>query len=87
MKIKQGYCETLKRERATYNQTRSGGGSGNRSTRSEIQELRLQIQELQNAGSASGSTFASNPPTATVSVRSQAGEPTYHRAEYHWRAQ
>jgi polyhydroxyalkanoate synthesis regulator phasin len=64
LKMKQEDRETLKRERAAYNQTRSGGGSGSRSTRSEIQELRSQIQELQNAGSASG-TVASNTPLRT----------------------
>lgn len=76
LKMKQEDRETLKRERAAYNQTRSGGGSGSRSTRSEIQELRSQIQELQNAGSASGTVASNHPPTDTVSIRSQVSQLT-----------
>jgi hypothetical protein len=76
MKMKQEDRDTLKRERAAFHQNRSnGGGSSSRSTRSEIQELRSQIQELQQtAGSSTSGTVASNPPTDTVSVRSQVSQ-------------
>ena len=66
LKMKQEDRDTLKRERAAYNQ-RHGQGS-----RSEIQELRTQIQELQQHNS--GSTTA--PPTDIVSVRSQVSQIT-----------
>jgi hypothetical protein len=66
LKMKQEDRDTLKRERAAYNQSR---GRGNRS---EIQELRSQIQELQ---SQAGST-ATQPPTDSVSVRSQVSQIT-----------
>ncbi|KAI2502013.1 Reverse transcriptase (RNA-dependent DNA polymerase) [Fragilaria crotonensis] len=66
MKMKQEDRDTLKRERAAYNQNRGRSGS-----RSEIQELRSQIQELQQQ---TGST--AQPPTDTVSVRSQVSQIT-----------
>ena len=66
LKMKQEDRDTLKRERAVYNQSRGRG------SRSEIQELRSQIQELQSqAGSA-----VSQPPTDSVSVRSQVSQIT-----------
>lgn len=49
MKMKQEDRDTSKRERAAYNRSQSGSGGGSWVTRSEIQELRSQIQELQNA--------------------------------------
>jgi hypothetical protein len=64
LKMKQEDRDTLKRERAAYNQR---NGRGNR----EIQELRTQIQELQQN---SGTT--TSPPTDTVSVRSQVSQIT-----------
>jgi hypothetical protein len=67
LKMKQENRDTLKRERAACNQ-RHGRGSC-----SEIQELRTQIQELQQHNSGSGST---GPPTDTVSVRSQVSQIT-----------
>jgi hypothetical protein len=67
LKMKQEDRDTLKRERAAYNQR--GGRSGRSS---EIQELRTQIQELQQQ--SGGSTTA--PPTDTVSVRSQVSQIT-----------
>jgi hypothetical protein len=70
LKMKQEDRDALKRERAAYNQNRTGG----RGTRSEIQELRSQIQELQQ--STSGSSAAANPPTDMVSVRSQVSQIT-----------
>lgn len=57
LKMKQEYRDTSKRECAAYNQK---NGRGNR----EIEELRAQIQELQQQ--SSGSTVI--PPTDTVSV-------------------
>ena len=66
LKMKPEDRETLKRERAAYNQRRG------RSNRSEIQELRTQIQELQQL-STTGSTA---PPTDSVSVRSQVSQMT-----------
>ncbi|KAI2507357.1 hypothetical protein MHU86_7077 [Fragilaria crotonensis] len=66
MKMKQEDRDTLKRERTAYNQNR-----GRSSSRSEIQELRSQIQELQQQ---TGST--AQPPTDTVSVRSQVSQIT-----------
>ncbi|KAI2502911.1 hypothetical protein MHU86_11580 [Fragilaria crotonensis] len=65
LKMKQEDKDTLKRERAAYNQR---NGRGNR----EIQELRSQIQELQQN---SGATNAA-PPTDTVLVRSQVSQIT-----------
>jgi len=68
MKMKQEDRDTLKRERAAYNER-----NGRTSTRnSEIQELRSQIEELR--GSVSGNT----PPTDSVSVsnRSQVSQMT-----------
>jgi hypothetical protein len=58
LKMKQEDRDTLKRERSAYNQ-RHG-----RSSRSEIQELQTQIQELQQQSGGSTNT----PPTDTVSV-------------------
>jgi hypothetical protein len=73
MKMKQEDRDILKRERASYNQSRTGG----RDTRSEIQELRTQIQELQQGGSSSGLTaVVTSPPTDTVSIRSQVSQIT-----------
>ena len=66
LKMKQEDRDTLKRERTAYNQNRGRG------TRSEIEELRTQIQELQ---SLSGST-TSQSPTDAVSVRSQVSQIT-----------
>jgi hypothetical protein len=66
LKMKQEDRDALKRERAAYNQNRG------RSGHSEIQELRSQIQELQQA---SGSTAASLPAD-TISVRSQVSQMT-----------
>jgi hypothetical protein len=57
LKMKQEYRDTSKRECAAYNQK---NGRGNR----KIEELRAQIQELQQQ--SSGSTVI--PPTDTVSV-------------------
>lgn len=65
LKMKQEDRDTLKRERAAFNQR---NGRGNR----EIQELRSQIQELQQN---SGATTAT-PPTDIVSVRSQVSQIT-----------
>ena len=59
LKMKQEDRDTLKRERAAYNE-RNGRSASTRS--SEIQELRSQIQELQSVASTQ------NPPTDTVSV-------------------
>jgi hypothetical protein len=73
MKMKQEDRETLKRERAAY---RTSDGSGGCSTRSEIQELRSQIQELQNNAGSASSTVASNPLPDVVSVRSQVSQLT-----------
>lgn len=67
LKMKQEGRGTLKRERAAYRN--QNGGTGRSSTRSEIQELRTQIQEL-----VQGSTVS--PPTDTVSVRSQVSQVT-----------
>ena len=68
LKMKQEDRDTLKRERAAYNER-----NGRTSRNSEIQELRSQIQELQ--GSVAG---RSTPPTDTVSVsnRSQVSQMT-----------
>jgi hypothetical protein len=63
-KMKQEDCDTLKRERAAHNQR---GGRGSR----KKQELRAQIQELQQQ---SGSSVAVTPPTNIVSIRSQASQ-------------
>ena len=63
LKIKQEDRDTLKRERAAYNQCSGRGGN-----RSEMQELRTQIQELQQKNSIAA------PPTDTVSVRSQVSQ-------------
>ena len=65
LKMKQEDKDTLKRERAAFNQNRSRG------TRSELQELRSQIQELQQQ---TGSV--ATPPADTVSVRSQVSQIT-----------
>ena len=65
LKMKQEDRDTLKRERAAYNQRSGRGGS-----RSEIQELRTQILELQQQNSIA------NPPPDTVSVRSQVSQIT-----------
>jgi hypothetical protein len=64
LKMKQEDRDTLKRERAAYNQR---GGRGSR----DIQELRAQIQELQQQ---SGSSVAVTPPADTVSIRSQVSQ-------------
>ena len=61
LKIKQDDRDTLKRERAAYNER--NGRSGSR--HSDVQELRSQIQELH--GSIAG-TSSQSPPTGTVSV-------------------
>ena len=68
LKMKQEDRDTLKRERAAYNER-----NGRTSRNSKIQELRSQIQELQ--GSVAGSN---TPPTDTVSVsnRSQVSQMT-----------
>ena len=63
LKMRQEDRDTLKRERAAYNQNRGGRGG-----RSEIQELRTQIQELQQQA---GTSVA---PTDTISVRSQVSQ-------------
>ena len=75
MKMKQEDRDTLKRERAAYNQHRPHDGGGDRTARSEIQELRSQIHKLQSANSASN-TFASKPSADAVSVRSQVSQLT-----------
>ena len=62
LKMKQEDRDTLKRERAAYNQNNNRGG------RSEIQELRSQIQELQQQAASSVA------PTDTVTVRSQVSQ-------------
>ena len=59
LKMKQEDRETLKRERAAYNQSRGRG------TRSEIQELRSQIQALQ------GTIVTTEHSTDNVSVSQQ----------------
>jgi hypothetical protein len=69
LKMKQEDRDTLKRERASYNQ-RNGRGTR------EIQELRAQIQELQRQSSGSTTTT----PTDTVSVRSQVSQITAHNS-------
>ncbi len=66
LKMKQEDKDTLKREQAAYNQNRDCG-----SRSSELQELRSQIQELQQA---TGSVVL--PPTDTVSMRSQVSQIT-----------
>ena len=58
LKMKQEDCDTLKRERAAFNER--NGRSSNRT--SEIQELRSQIKELR------GSVSNNSPPTDSVSV-------------------
>jgi hypothetical protein len=62
LKMKQEDRDTLKRERAAYNQYNGRGG------RSEIQELCSQIQELRQA------TGPVAPPADSVSVRSQVSQ-------------
>ncbi|KAI2511631.1 hypothetical protein MHU86_2697 [Fragilaria crotonensis] len=57
LKMKQEDRDTLKRERAAYNER-----NGRSSRTTEIQELRSQIQELQSV------TGTQQPPTDTVSV-------------------
>ena len=66
LKMKQEDRDTLKRERTTYSQNNRGRGA-----RSEIQELRTQIQELQ---SQAGSSL--HPSTDSASVRSQVSQIT-----------
>jgi Reverse transcriptase (RNA-dependent DNA polymerase) len=64
LKMKQEDRDTLKRERTAYNQSHGGRGA-----RSEIQELRTQIQELQQQASVS-----SVAPADTVTVRSHVSQ-------------
>ena len=65
LKMKQEDRDMLKRERTAYNQNRGRG------SRSEIQELRTQIQELQSQAGSSA-----HPSTDSVSVRSQVSQIT-----------
>ena len=69
LKMKQEDKDTLKRKREAYHQTRGGRGGGSR----EIQELRSQIQALQQQ--ANGGSVGS-PPTDAGSVRSQISQIT-----------